>query len=135
MKFLKDDEYLALKTKADNYGIVVSAAVSVKSDLEPETATPEQVVEALSSAQENEDNATELQTQLEAANQRAETAESRVTELETENKTLKGIPAETTATVKTDADTIEKESIAQFADKNVGNTAAILKQAKEYGLI
>lgn len=140
-KVLSNAEHSALKQKADNYDNVVSALVSNNEGLTAEDVTPDVITEVLTASVETETE--ELQSQLTSAVSRAETAEARVEELTTEvekltteNNNLRGTPNEdtVTASVKSDADG-QGETISQFANKNAGNTAAILEQAKKEGLI
>ena len=133
-KILKDSDYNSLKQKSDNYDTVVNAVVANNESLSADDVTPDVITQALNASAG--DDSTELQTQLNAAIQRAETAESRVSVLETENANLRGSAGADPAVVTTKSDPgAAPESIADFADSNAGNTAAILNRLKEDGLL
>jgi hypothetical protein len=132
-KILKDSEYTSLKLKADNYDAIVAEIVKANSNLTSEEITPEVITEAIS--KENEPNA-DIQAKLTDMETQLKTANVRITELETENANLKESAGEQPAGVKTKSEmTGEKESLKEFADKNAGDTQAILAKAKEEGFI
>lgn len=90
MKILKDNEYAALKIKADNYDTVVNGMVEAGENLSAEDITPASILEAMEPADNTEGvDVSELNQQINAltterdnAVTRAEAAEARVSELE-----------------------------------------------------
>jgi hypothetical protein len=135
-KILTDAVYTALKQKADNYDAVVTAVVGNGEGVTADNVTPDVIAEALNATGENV-NTEELQTQLTAATQRAEAAEQRAQELEIENANLINSAGEDTAGIdaKGGEPGAAPESIAAFADTNAGNTAAILTEMQNQGII
>lgn len=131
-KVLGNSEYNALKEKADNYSTIVSAILATNKELKEEEITTDIVLQMISSdtAQDGTaENLKDLQSKydslLEENNQ-----------LKVENENLKGSPAEDPAAISSDKEKDAKpQSIADFADKNIGNTLAILAECKEVGLI
>lgn len=125
-KFLKQAEFDALTAKATNYDAIVSALVNNNESLTPEEVTPALIVNALTSDNEDVIN---LTSQL-------ETASNRVIELEAENKELRRLPGGTPAPIASDGEPKGSEDdLASFADKNAGDTVAILSRCVEEGII
>lgn len=125
-KFLKQAEFDALTAKATNYDAIVSALVNNNESLTPEEVTPALIVNALTSDNEDVIN---LTSQL-------ETASNRVIELEAENKELRKLPGGTPAPIASTGEPKgEVEDLASFADKNAGDTVAILSRCVEEGII
>lgn len=124
--FVKDAELNALKVKANNYDTIVNALVKNNEGLTPEEVTSELIVNALTSDNEDVIN---LTSQL-------QTAGNRVIELEAENKELRRLPGGTPAPIASDGESKgEVEDLASFADKNAGDTVAILNRCEEEGII
>ena len=118
-----------------------TAMVEASEDITAEDITSEVVIEAL---QESVLQAalTETQSSLDKANQlltaeqeALEVANTRIAELEAEMQELEDTPATTPAEINPKSDGGEPESIAEFANRNRGNTQAILAQALKDGLI
>jgi hypothetical protein len=134
MKILTDEKFAALDTKVKNYDIVVQAIVDMSDGVTEEGVTPEMIVEAIT----EKDNAdvTEIQGKLDTVTTERDTLKNQVVTLTQEVADLKKIPAAPSATVTQTSDVNSTtETLAAFADKNAGNTAAILKMAQEEGLI
>ncbi len=136
-KVLSNSEYTALKQSADNYKDVVSAILGLNSELKQEDITADIVKEMITqSTEESSVDVAGLKTSLEKAQSDLTTAQERVKELETENANLLAGPgadsAEIVAGKEADAKTTD---ISDFADKNVGDTLAILAECKEQGII
>lgn len=124
--FIKPAELKLLKEKASNYDTIVNALVKNNEGLTAEEVTSELIVNALTA--ENED-VINLTSQLETSN-------DRVIELEAENKELRRLPAGTPAPISSDGEPEgEVDGLASFADKNAGNTVAILNRCKAEGII
>ena len=130
------------KQKATNFDTIVQAIVGANADLKAEDVTVEDIVSALTAANDDND-ASAIQQQLDAANTRIATLETelgtkntRIAELEAEQKEKEDAPAEETAEISSQGEADGKEmTLAQFADKNAGDTQAILARAKKEGLI
>lgn len=124
--FVKDAELNALRAKANNYDAIVNALVKNNEGLTPEEVTSELIVNALTSENEDVVNLTS----------RLETATNRVSELEAENKELRRLPGGTPAPISSSGEPKgEVEDLASFADKNAGDTVAILNRCVEEGII
>lgn len=142
MKLVKKTLFSQLQTRADAFDAIVNSVVQSSEGATPEDITAETIIEAL---QANTDDAalteaqtklTETQDLLTAKQTALQTATDRITELETEVKTLGGFPADKPASINSKGEpTGESMTLAQFADKNKGNTEAILAMAVEEGLI
>ena len=125
-KFLKQAEFDALTAKATNYDAIVSALVKNNEGLTLEEVTPALIVNALTSDNEDVIN---LTSQLQTSNER-------VIELETENNELRRLPAGTPAPISSDGEPKgEVDDLASFADKNAGDTVAIINRCKAEGII
>ena len=142
MKILNDEKYALLSAQAAAFEAIKTAMIESSEGLDPEEITAESVVEALqgdalqgalTEVQSNLDATNELLTASETA---LETANARITELEAELAELDVTPATTTATIAPQGEAGGKaETIAEFADRNKGDTQAILKMAMEENLI
>lgn len=141
-KILKDSTYAELKAKADAMERII---LSVQSEEAPEMTIEEQtdaIIAALESASE-ENNGSLLeavQVQLDAANvqisdlqMQLQDANNNIVALQNE---IDNIPAEAPASIAAKNEPGAKEqTLADFANKNAGDTAAIIARAKEEGLI
>ena len=124
MKFISDDKLKALEQKAAAHDAIVQALVNHNDDLKAEDVTTDMIIGALTTDPETTDNV-ELQA-----------AKGRISELETINENLLNSAGDDTVTiVSTGEASAEAEDLASFADKNKGNTSAILAQMKSEGLI
>lgn len=124
MKFISDDKLKALEQKASAHDAIVQALVNHNDDLKAEDVTTDMIIGALTTDPETTDNV-----DLQAANKR-------IKELETINENLLNSAGDDTVTiVSTGEASAEAEDLASFADKNKGNTSAILAQMKSEGLI
>lgn len=142
MKLLNDKEHALLSAQAAAFVAVQTALVEASEGINPEEITAEVVIEALQ-ANANEAALTDAQAQVTATQElltaselALKTATARVSELETELSELEKLPATPSATITPSGDGgKETMTIAQFANKNAGDTEAILAQAKKEGLI
>ncbi|MDR2627549.1 MAG: hypothetical protein LBC40_05910 [Dysgonamonadaceae bacterium] len=135
MKVIKENEYAALKQKADNYDAVVAAVVAKNPDISTEEISVETVTEIIKSSSENHPDAG-IQAQLDKANADLKVANTRISELETENANLLSSAGDQSGTVKTKKEvTSEEKTLADFANENAGDTASILEKCKKDGLI
>lgn len=142
MKLVKKDKLAILSSHADAFIAIRTAVVDSADGVNPEEITADTIIEAL---QENANEAAITQAQaqvtatqelLTASESALETANARIAELETELAGLEDFPAAASATITPKGDGgKETLTIAQFADKNKGDTEAILAQAKKEGLI
>lgn len=142
MKLVKKTLLAQLQTRADAFSAIVEAVVQSSEGITAQDVTAETIIEAL---QDNADTEalSQAQTALDTANQQLtdaqtnlETANDRVAELEAELSELEGLPAKNPAGIAPKSDAGENtDTIADFANKNAGDTEAILAQAKKEGLI
>lgn len=142
MKLLTDDKFALLTGQANAFIAIQTALVEASEDMTAEDITSETVIEALQAATGESGDAelqtqlTEAQTQLTTAQTALETANTRITELEAEVAELDGIPATEGAKIVAKGEAGGKPvSLSEFANKNKGDTQAILEQAKKEGLI
>lgn len=139
MKFLNDSTYNEMKEKADHFDRIVDTVLENSESIQREDVTADSIIEAMQNENPETENS-ELQTQLDTATARVaeletelETSNARVAELEQE---LDETPAEQPATITAKGESSgEDMNIAKFADKNKGDTEAILAQAQKEGLI
>ena len=142
MKLVKKTLLSQLQTRADAFDAIVDSVVKSSEGATPEDITAETIIEAL---QANTDDAalteaqnklTKTQDLLTAKQTALQTANDRITELETEVKTLEKLPGDNPAGISSKGEPDgEAMTLAQFADKNVGDTQAILAMAVKDGLI
>lgn len=142
MKILNDEKYALLSAQAAAFEAIKTAMIESSEGLDPEEITAESVVEALQ-GDALQGALTEVQSKLDATNELLtasekafEAANARITELEAELAELDITPATTTTTIAPQGeDGGQAETIAEFADRNKGDTQAILKMAMEENLI
>lgn len=142
MKILNDEKFALLSAQAAAFEAIKTAMIESSEGLDPEEITAESIIEALNENGndvvliEAQNNLTEAQTQLTEMSDKFEAANARITELEAELAELDLTPATTTATIAPQGEVGGKaETIAEFANKNRGNTEAILAKALKEGLI
>lgn len=160
MKLLKPSEYTALKNKADGYDAIISAIVSKNDNVTAEDITADNVIELLNATgdEDPQDPATtdpvtdpsedttnqdpadpeedtdadakpDLQAQLDEAN-------ATIAAQQEEINSFNAAPAAEPAAIAPKSEPGAKsEDIAAFADKNAGDTHAILNRMKEEGII
>lgn len=142
MKILNDEKYALLSAQAAAFETIKTAMIESSEGLDPEEITAESIVEALQ-GDALQGALTEVQSKLDETNKlltasetALETANARITELEAELAELDLTPATTTATIAPQGeDGGQAETIAEFANKNRGDTEAILAKAQKEGLI
>ncbi len=142
MKLLNDEKFNALTAQADAFCKIV-AHITNNGDIKAEEVTAESIIEALQQESGNDTDGSELQskiTDLQSKNedlQKDITAkDAKISELQAQLDELEETPAEQSATIVSKGDNNGKvESIVDFADKNAGNTQAILEKAQAEGLL
>lgn len=136
-KLLTDKQYGELKMGADNYAQVVSAIVASNSELKPEEITADIVSQMISqSTTEKSASVAELESALATSETNLTTAQNRIQELETENANLLAGPGADAAVISSDKETTAQTAdISDFANKNAGDTLAILAECKAQGII
>lgn len=141
MKVLKDNQFNEMKAKADNFDLIVDSILQNSIDMNAEDVTAQSIIDALQADPVTEQpDESALQNQINqstAENVRLKTeldmANSRVAELQQQ---LDETPAEMPAAITSKGEPGgEGVSMAQFADKNAGDTHAILNKMKEEGII
>lgn len=142
MKYLKNEEFAALKQKADNYDAVVAGIVGKNENLKADEVTPEVILGGLEDGGTDNTELTEKITTLEST---VGTLTTEKEGLETENAQLKekvealselpgaesvskGKPASEVTTTSTD-------TVLEFASKNKGNTLAIVAEMEKSGIL
>jgi TolA-binding protein len=150
MKFLNDNDYKSLKEKADSFDSIVNAIVGAGEEVSAADVTAETVIEALQAdhgetadAGTLQQRVTELEGQVSERDTTIEELQSQVSErdttigeLNTRIADFEGAPAEDPAQIIPEGEPSSKEEdIAAFANKNKGDTRAILEQCKKEGLI
>ena len=141
MKLLTDDKFALLTGQANAFIAIQTALVEASEDMTAEDITSEAVIEALQGSvlqgalTETETQLTQTQELLAAQELALKTANDRIAELEAELDVLEITPAKKPATITPKSDGGDPDTIAEFADKNQGDTFAILERAKKEGLI
>jgi len=140
-KILSLATYTALKEKADNFDRVVNSVVAKNEDLKPEDVTLEVIEAAISS--DVEDPA--LQSAVSTLEGTVEQLNGTITSLTTERDdlasqvaALSDLPgAESVSIVKpaAEASAVETDTVVEFANKNKGNTLAIVAEMEKAGLL
>ena len=141
MKWLKDEEYQALKTKAENHDSIVNSILAKNGSLKAEEITPEVILSAIENEGERADDTlsgrvTELEQTIESLN-------STVTELTTERDNLNlrveelgklpGAVSVTAEKADTEITSVETDDLLAFATANSGDTIAIAEKMREAG--
>lgn len=142
-KILKDSTYNQLKAKSDAWDRVMQALQT--EDEATEMTIEEQadlILVALDNAPDEQDGSVleALQAQLDAANEQNTVLQTQLEEanntIQSLNNDLDNLPAEEPAKISSKQEGGVKEmSLSEFADKNAGNTFAILDKLKEEGLL
>lgn len=142
-KILKDSTYNQLKAKSDAWDRVMQSLQT--EDDATEMTIEEQadlILVALDNAPDEQDGSVleALQAQLDAANEQNTVLQTQLEEangtIQSLNNELDNLPAEEPAKISSKQEGGAKEmSLSEFADKNAGNTFAILDKLKEEGLL
>ena len=141
MKLLNDNVFAQLTAQANAFVAVQTALVESSEGITPEEITAETVIEALQgnslhgAIAEMQTQVTATQELLTASESALEIATDRVAELEAELSELEGIPAKKPAGITPKSDGGDTGTIAEFADKNKGDTETILAQEIKERLI
>jgi len=148
-KILSSAKYDALVAKAANFDKVVESIVAKNEDLKAEDVTPEVIEDAISNDEPAGEGASaERVTELEATIATMTTEALTLTSerdamiverdtLKTENAALSKLPgAESVVTIPVaEASAATSDTLVEFANKNKGNTLAIVAEMKKNGLI
>lgn len=143
MKFLKDEEFEALQNKANNYDNVVNGIVAKNENLTAAEVTPEVILGVINDEGGNDDSAlsnrvTELEGTVETLTTTNEELTAENAELKETVETLSDLPGAdsvTTVKPKAEATAVATDSVVEFANKNKGNTLAIVAEMEKAGLI
>lgn len=141
MKLLTDDKFALLTGQANAFIAIQTALVEASEDMTAEDITSETVIEALQGSvlqgalTETKTQLTKTEKLLAEQELALRTANDRIAELEAEMDELELTPAKKPATITPKSDGGDPDTIAEFADKNQGDTFAILERAKKEGLI
>lgn len=132
MKYLKNDAYNALDAAAKNWNSLVQKVLENNKDLKVEDVTPEMLLEAMES--DDDSGTSDLQTKLDEALQQVEQKDAQIEQLTSENEALKGTPKSKKEDIKADAEPLGSgKDIKEFAEKNQGDTIAIMAEAEKTG--
>jgi len=140
-KILSSSAYAVLKEKADNFDKVVNSVVAKNDDLKPEDITLEVIEAAILSDVEDpalQSAVTNLEGTVEQLNGTITSLTTERDELASQVEALSELPgAESVSTAKPDAEasSVETDTVVEFANKNKGNTLAILAQMEKEGLV
>lgn len=162
MKLLNPSVYAALKNKADGYDAIIAAIVSNGEDISPDEVTADTVIQMLNDPGEedpqdptaNDDSATDAETDTEDEDPADEdpdvdpanddtdiqaeldAANATIASLQEEIAAFNAAPAEDPATIAPKSEPGAQEmDLATFADKNAGDTHAILDFMKKTGAV
>lgn len=140
-KILSTAAYTALKEKADNFDKVVNSVVAKNEDLKPEDVTLEVIEAAISSDVEDpalQSAVTTLEGTVEKLNGQITSLTTERDDLASQVATLSELPgAESVSTAKPEAEAsaVETDTVIEFANKNKGNTLAIVAEMEKAGLL
>lgn len=142
MKLVKKDRLAIITANAEAFEAIRNTLMESNEGANPEEITAQTIIEAMehpvlqAALTETETQLTETQALLAAETEALETANARIAELEAEMEELDATPAKEPATITPKGDASgEVETIAEFANKNIGNTQDILAMAQKDGLI
>jgi hypothetical protein len=138
MKVLTNEQNAVLTEKATNWDKIILHYVEGNPEAKAEDVTPDSLFEAFAN-----ENDSEMQSRLESAQAQIEvllsektTMEKEIDELQTQvNNLLAGAGAKVVAVQSETEPNAKEETLAEFAQKNSGDTFAILEMAKKEGLI
>lgn len=137
MKFLNDNDYKSLKQKADHFDSIAQAIVAAGENITAADVTAETVIEALQKGGSGETgDITALQARVNELESLVSERDNTITGLNAQIADFNGAAAGDPSTIIPDGEPGSKEEdIATFADKNKGDTQAILERCKKEGLI
>lgn len=132
MKYLKNDAYNALDAAAKNWNTLVQKVLENNKDMKAEDVTPEMLLEAMES--DDDSGTSDLQTKLDEALESIVQKDAQIEQLTSENEALKGTPKSKKDDVVTQEEPLSAgKDIKEFAEKNSGNTFAIMAEAEKTG--
>jgi septal ring factor EnvC (AmiA/AmiB activator) len=138
MKILNDNKFIDLKTKADNFELIVAAMLDSSDNMKEEDISADVIIEALKSIDESDDSQLNaeidaLKSQLSDLQMKLTAAETKIKELEAE---LDSTPAAPTATIVAKGEpSADPMDIIDFARKNADNPFLVLEEMKKQQLI
>lgn len=131
-KFLNNDAYNALDVAAKNWNTLVQKVLENNPDMKAEDVTPDMLLETMASGDDS--NTSDLQNKLDETLKTVEQQNTQIEELTSENEALKGTPKSKKNDVEADGEPLGNgKDIKEFAEKNAGNTAAIMAEADKTG--
>ncbi len=134
MKWMKDDAYNALDAAAKNWNALVQKILDTNPDMKAEDVTPDMLIEAMESG--NDSGASDLQNKLDKTLEQVKQKDAKIEELTSENAALKGTPAgkKDDVTAGDGGEPLgDGGDIKEFAEKNEGDTLAIMAEAGKTG--
>lgn len=132
MKWLKDDAFSAMDAAAKNWNTLVQKVLENNPDLKAEDVTPEMMLEAMEG--EDDSETSDLQNQLDESLKTIEQKNAQIEKLNSEIEALKGTPKTKKDDVKADGEPLGSgKDIKEFAEKNSGDTFAIMAEADKTG--
>lgn len=140
-KILSTAAYTVLKEKADNFDQVINSVVAKNDDLKPEDVTLEVIEAAISSDVEDpalQSAVTTLEGTVEQLNETITSLTTERDDLASQVAALSELPgAESVSTAKpaAEASAVETDTVVEFANKNKGNTLAIVAEMEKAGLL
>ena len=142
MKILTNEQFSALKSKAESYDKVVDHITSNSEGITAEDVNTEAIIDMIKPAdsadttQDNPEEITELKRQVENLTGELQKVQSDKVELQNEVEVLKGLPAveDSSRTPQGGEHEENVEDVLDFAKKNKGNTALIVAEIRRIGL-
>lgn len=132
MKWLKNDAYDALNAAAKNWNNLLQKIQENNPDMKAEDITPDLLLETMENVGSTQQQ--ELQTQLDEAQNDILNKDAEIERLTAENNALKGTPKGSKSDVEAKTEPLgEGDDIKDFAEKNSGDTLAIMAQAEKDG--
>lgn len=134
MFLAKSSRVKLLETKSGNWDTLVAAIQQANSELTVEEITPQMIVDALSVDNTGAD--AELQSQFNTLQTKYDGIVTERDQLQLQVNNLLGSAAEEPGTISSGSEaTASPETLVDFANKNVGDTATIIQAAQKDGFL
>lgn len=132
-KFLTDKEFDRLTARSTMLTGIVAAVLATNSELKEEDVTADFIINAITS---NNETDPDLQAKFDALQEEFETVSSERDGLQDQVNNLLNSAAEDSAVISSGSEvTAKPATLLDFANKNAGDTAAIINAAMEDGFL
>lgn len=132
-KFLTDKEFDRLTNRSTMLTGIVAAVLATNSELKEEDVTADFIINAITS---NNETDPDLQAKFDALQEEFETVSSERDGLQDQVNNLLNSAAEDSAVISSGSEvTAKPATLLDFANKNAGDTAAIINAAMEDGFL